>query len=1598
MAEVNPFDQFDAGTPSATANPFDQFDSAPTEPKLQGYLSPDLSNDPRYQGSWKQNIRSDMWNGMPLDQAEEAYKQIGPIYEDPETGARTIVPAPTESYVRDLGAVVGRGVQILRNPGEERPPLQPLATNDKFQQVLGTAVNVGHEIMKTLGSAREVMTGEDAGVSEMDKYIPNYPNVGMAKAFQDVAPMIWGAQAGYKVTDLALKEVSDFGKLTSMSSEIMTKLFGYGTRVSTGAARVVGAEAMGSVAAPSDGGTLMFGEDSLLKSELPESALKWMTGIEKGDSKAAEIIASRVNYLADSVMTSMAGTGITDAAKFTTGFIAEAFWNRIAGIASKDAREELFVNRILDSVIAASDPNLSSAERSLLKRELITMIGDPANKELVLKMSQKGIKDIKITRDTMGALEHALANSGREDALQMLIRTRQLRQDVLAKGTDALETTLSRSDQAMDDLSKQVQEVFGGDEAIQEGFKGVQRSGQEQIKPFRDMEEGIQTRLDKESENLKRVIERDPTFGEKLNNLLNVTGERIGIDTKITKDSTKEEIRSQLEEGLNGLRTKSKELYDAIPDGVITDPELIDQILANENIDTAVFKKAKGILENSGGDYKVLHNELLPELRRVTELAYKRGDQETIDTAETLRDFVYDDALKFVIDGSDEAVQKAATDARNFYRDNLVPWKDGFLKDFYSSAIVKERFPYTAQQGMEKAVEKGLSEPVFAKQLTNTLSDEAISGNPDLVKNYVTQKAQESILDQVLSGKTVDQIDYNSILKSLDADGRILRENFPNELEKLQSFAKNIQTSNTNIQSLNKQLTAIRAEIKTQEEEILGKELAGFFSKEFGGFSELDSKNAYATFSRMMEAKTPGQQAAMQKMIERGRADPTINAALKVAYAKHLRDVTAMGQVGVTGASRVDINVLKDLFNKKDPLFAYGDEIFADEPIIPYTMRRLLGESHQQALSARAPSATGNLNVNPKDFATDARAVSDFLITQIWGPLSRAGARVRTGSSRIIATLDRTQQSGLILDRIYSDPEEFTRIAQRILDSDNLKSESGSLAGDLAKWWLKGQIYSTEDGPAFGEFNNALRDEFQKFIDEGGLIEPVDQRDNKELDRQTTNSILENFNGGPRPEEFVYPENPQKVGTTDKGRTAWSDGKGNVYSERTKTFNVDGRFVAFPTVGPLGKPIPDELLQKYLDANGPIDPITKEKFPTFATEEEANSWAANRSENIETKDRYETANILPLKKDKVTGDISLAVPQALQDTYSHIRGMMSPEVGDDGLITDAGIEQVIRGATELGLDVTGGSLTSHALKGTIKPTDTLSIFVGPNGRVNHVGLGKAMGMVDEGFNKKEIWDVTKWFKGADGRWRTEIKDYGLNGIKGGTPSGLPEGSYIDLEKGALKMGDKSYEITGHTFALGDLISHPELFKAYPDLMDYPVKIYENPRGGGYFRAGETPEIGIAFKKGDGVYNAESILHEVQHAVQEIEGFAKGSSTSQWEEYNDELTVKLLDLMSAKKKTEEFLKSNPGTEKIKENLIRIDEAIKRTNERMSAIGTNEEAYFKSAGEVEARNVEGRFRNRLTGYPMDTAPIPPEEQLFQYPGESQKTFKTYEELSK
>ena len=120
-------------------------------------------------------------------------------------------------------------------------------------------------------------------------------------------------------------------------------------------------------------------------------------------------------------------------------------------------------------------------------------------------------------------------------------------------------------------------------------------------------------------------------------------------------------------------------------------------------------------------------------------------------------------------------------------------------------------------------------------------------------------------------------------------------------------------------------------------------------------------------------------------------------------------------------------------------------------------------------------------------------------------------------------------------------------------------------------------------------------------------------------------------------------------------------------------------------------------------------------------------------------------------------------------------------------------------------------------------------------------LSKAKAMLEKGEDEVKIWQSTGWYKDKDGAWKFEIDD---------SPAKIKN-----------QNADK----------LGDLLEHKELFKAYPDLKDIKIKKISDERGEklGYYDPNKK-EIGI-----NNIGDKSTLMHEVQHAIQDIEGFAKG---------------------------------------------------------------------------------------------------------------------------
>lgn len=145
-------------------------------------------------------------------------------------------------------------------------------------------------------------------------------------------------------------------------------------------------------------------------------------------------------------------------------------------------------------------------------------------------------------------------------------------------------------------------------------------------------------------------------------------------------------------------------------------------------------------------------------------------------------------------------------------------------------------------------------------------------------------------------------------------------------------------------------------------------------------------------------------------------------------------------------------------------------------------------------------------------------------------------------------------------------------------------------------------------------------------------------------------------------------------------------------------------------------------------------------------------------------------------------------------------------------------------------------------------------------------------MEKEGAHPTDIWESTGMFKGADDKWRYEIPESkaSLN------VEHFDEGyvSKIDPKNNTYKIPDS---VEG--MKLEHILDHPELYKAYPELKDINVKpvppLYALRGTSGGF----NPDTNTLFLGNQSKENLLSTtMHEVQHAIQRIEGTETGGSS------------------------------------------------------------------------------------------------------------------------
>jgi hypothetical protein len=102
----------------------------------------------------------------------------------------------------------------------------------------------------------------------------------------------------------------------------------------------------------------------------------------------------------------------------------------------------------------------------------------------------------------------------------------------------------------------------------------------------------------------------------------------------------------------------------------------------------------------------------------------------------------------------------------------------------------------------------------------------------------------------------------------------------------------------------------------------------------------------------------------------------------------------------------------------------------------------------------------------------------------------------------------------------------------------------------------------------------------------------------------------------------------------------------------------------------------------------------------------------------------------------------------------------------------------------------------------------------------------------------------------------------------------------EISDAGAKMKFTPIESPTEWLKLGDVLDHTELFNAYPKFRDMPVRMnrkqsHYNPEWNAIEIADSDPGK-LSSDRGE-FWNLTTLLHEIQHAIQEKEGFARGGS-------------------------------------------------------------------------------------------------------------------------
>ena len=350
-----------------------------------------------------------------------------------------------------------------------------------------------------------------------------------------------------------------------------------------------------------------------------------------------------------------------------------------------------------------------------------------------------------------------------------------------------------------------------------------------------------------------------------------------------------------------------------------------------------------------------------------------------------------------------------------------------------------------------------------------------------------------------------------------------------------------------------------------------------------------------------------------------------------------------------------------------------------------------------------------------------------------------------------------------------------------------------------------------------------------------------------------------------------------------------------------------------------------KAVKQYATTKGEYDTRIKEMTKLYTDK----NGKLRKGANIENEVTADLVGDYLFADDDFINNLSTEQPNIFKKIYDEIKYLC--KVATAGSKEARQLEKVKR-AFEKAYNQTASKNTDtkYSFSGTRAKTADSSLFL------------KADRMLDKGFDSETVRQETGWFKGYDGKMRFEIDDSQMKVYPNGDlkyRKAHPE--YVELEE--LKKKQAKSELTEEELArlnkldniwgneanrwnellrsgnlqLENILEHDKLYASYPELKDIDIKIASSESGylGEYNASKNSITINEKLLEGDTTEVKKTLIHEIQHAIQHIEGFTTGSSREYWQDkIDDGYLIKTneqnTELQKLKKEYEDISKAEP----------------------------------------------------------------------------------------